>query len=248
VRKLLLLLLITVTGLMLSPYAFGKSIILNSSNSVSIRGDINTEMLASVISQLARNKDTVQYIYINSGGGDIDSGFQILDYLKSTGKKTVCITSYAASMAFSMFQACDVRLVTPHAQLMQHLGSYMIMGKSKSNDSERRVIMAKLRALDAADAKRMGLSVSDFKKRIDFDMWLFGSEIIQNKAADRMVDVECSSELANKREVVARYTDDGYLTKETFSSCPIIGSPISVEKIPFETTKKNHSRFTQVKK
>jgi ATP-dependent protease ClpP protease subunit len=231
VRKFLLLLIIAIIGFMCASRSFSKTITLNSVNTLSIRGSIDSDMFASVVDQMARNKETIQYIFINSPGGEIESGFEILDYLKASGKKTVCIASYAASMAFSLFQACDVRLITPHATLMQHIGAYSIRGKAKNNDSEKRYITVQLNELDRLDAKRMGLTVKEFNRRISFDMWLFGKEAIQNRAADHIVNVNCSPELVSGMEVITKTTDE-FIISEKYSTCPIISEPISIAKQP----------------
>lgn len=60
-------------------------------------------------------------LYINSPGGEVDSGLAVYDYMKmmKAPLRTVCVGT-AASMGAILFLAGDRREMFPHSQLMIH--------------------------------------------------------------------------------------------------------------------------------
>ncbi len=68
-------------------------------------------------------------IYINSEGGEVTSGFSLIDTIRLsiTPVKTVNI-GQACSMAFLIFIAGNMRYSYPHAQFMMHDGEVFIGG------------------------------------------------------------------------------------------------------------------------
>ncbi len=64
-------------------------------------------------------------IFINSPGGEVDSGFAAVDTMMGITSpiRTVC-TGIAASMGAIMFLAGEERIVTPHSKVLIHDPSY----------------------------------------------------------------------------------------------------------------------------
>lgn len=208
-----------------------NTIILTPSNSISITGDITEASADRFVMDITSRRESVRYIYIDSGGGSIEEGFRIIDAMRASGKKFTCIASHAASMAFSIFQRCSVRLVTPSATLMQHLGSYGIKaGTTKNNQSAINHVMKQMKALDMGDAKRMGLPLQEFSKMIDFDLYLFGRDAVVKNAADGIATVRCSRDLMEAKRVDT-YDLSSYTLIETVSLCPLIKNAISTQRV-----------------
>lgn len=75
-----------------------------------------------ILSHVARGDKNI-YMFIHSGGGEVVNGLRGINYMiraQKLGYKFTCYTDYAASMAFTILQACDKRIAIKDAILMQH--------------------------------------------------------------------------------------------------------------------------------
>lgn len=79
--------------------------------------------LIDVISQVRKQPEATSFeVYINSEGGVVDTGFDILNFLRSLGVPITTIgKGMVASIATVIFMAGQKRIVTPGTQFMIHL-------------------------------------------------------------------------------------------------------------------------------
>ncbi|MEI6190813.1 MAG: ATP-dependent Clp protease proteolytic subunit [bacterium] len=93
-------------------------------NILAIAGEINGERVVKVTEEVAKLKEKgfpPVIIWISSGGGIVEAGFDLYDLLRLyPGKKTGIVWKYARSAASFVLQACDERFATPHARIMIH--------------------------------------------------------------------------------------------------------------------------------
>lgn len=85
-----------------------------------MRGPLAAEM---EIAAASKDKDLV--IIINSPGGSVEFGQQIIDAVEqiraNTHKRVVCmVNGDASSMGFNLLTHCDVRLSTAHSRMVVH--------------------------------------------------------------------------------------------------------------------------------
>ena len=85
---------------------------LKKDNFVSLRETIDQDVSSRLLAKLntIEAKHDTLYLYINSPGGDVMAGFEIINYIKSLqdrSKQVVCIAHNAMSMAFAIFQNMD---------------------------------------------------------------------------------------------------------------------------------------------
>ena len=91
--------------------------------------DVNSESMEALFKQIMylHRKDPNKEItiYINSPGGEVQSGLAVYDLMKliKTPIKTVCIGT-AASMGAILFLAGDKRVMMPNASIMIHDPSF----------------------------------------------------------------------------------------------------------------------------
>lgn len=106
-----------------SSLTIAKLIKLDPDNLVIVRGRIDSEMASKVIYELVKKKSKEIYVYIDSYGGSVDSGLQIIqamESLQSSGTNVHTIANDVASMGFAIHQAGKLRYVRPWSVLMQH--------------------------------------------------------------------------------------------------------------------------------
>lgn len=214
--------------------------ILLDKNTVIIEGAITQGSVAKTLQKvLLLDKETVT-LFIDSPGGSVIAGADLITSLKDSGKQFRCVLKQAISMAFVIAQTlCNDRVIMNSSILMQHQATYGL----EANDAERvesmnNFIKSILKSLDEEQANRLGLTTEQFKLKISNDWWMYGKQAIENKAADRLAPVRCSKDLLSET-----YKEDVQFFVFSFtvekSRCPLIGVIRVVE--PDEKEKKDDS-------
>lgn len=226
--KKLLLAIMTMMTLATTAQAAEQVVLLTPNNLLTLREEVSDESVSVIIMQLMLMPDKEVTLYINSPGGSISSGIDLANAIKASGKKVTCVASFAASMAFSILQACTVRYVTPGAIIMQHQASYGVKGSVSQVKTQVELVDKLVAKLNADDANRLGMPIKEFQSRIKGEWWLFDKEATQYKAADSIVVARCSPALAAKKVVQVIDSLFGSATL-VWSACPLVTYPLSVE-------------------
>ena len=199
-----------------------KSIMLNSTNVLTIRGTIDDAVANSFVYELNRDIDRgSKYVYLDTNGGSVSAGSRIVDEIQKYNLD--CIAHRAYSMGFVILQACNKRYVTPYASVMQHQISYGVANEKAKVESYVNFVDQVGEQLDKMQAKKIGLEYETFKKKTYNDWWLSGSNIIYENVADEIVNVKCSKRLTN-----TNYTISNGYQDFVYSSCPLVNEPIEV--------------------
>lgn len=178
-------------------------ITLKKNNFIRLEGEINDNNVAKWIRNMNKISLNKIYIYINSSGGNVDSGLQFINTMNwyiQNNKIIICIGKKAHSMAFVIFQHCTQRYIISSSILMQHQISISGTGiKGPINNILNYLDMVQSIGveLDIKIASRLGMQLSDYKNKISNDWWLYGNSILQANAADKLVIVGCDAELYN---------------------------------------------------
>ena len=185
---------------------------LTEKNHTALVGEVNRSSIKTVISDLVNRDPSKEfYIYIESPGGSVMAGLLLVDYL-ATQKNITCVASFAASMAFSILQACPTRIVTPSAVIMQHEAYQIADGKQTSDDAKTSTnILVQMNDLMATfEAKRLGISKEKFLELIKHEYWLIGSvKILHDNAADESKGVVCGKDIIGKTKTITVMTPFG---------------------------------------
>ena len=209
--------------------ATGYSIELNGSNFIPVIGPIGSSTASEFISKLHEIDSREVIVYLDSPGGSVIAGNSMITALKDSGKKSVCVAKFAASMAFGILQACDERYLTRDGVIMQHEMSYSVQGSAPHNRSLVNLLERIGYQMDLFQSERLGLSYSDFKYKTIRDYWLFSQDAVTDKAADGLATVTCSNRLLKKK---VRRTLKFFIFKVEveMSACPLITEMKPVKK------------------
>lgn len=205
-----------------------KLIELKIDNFVSLRDDISIESSSQLLYRLNLLNTSPLYIYINSPGGDVIAGLEIINYIKSLQERNIeinCICHNAMSMAFTIFQYCSNRYILHASTLMQHQMSIQVKGKLYDINSRMKYYNIIENDINLYQAARLKMSIVDFTKKIQNDYWLYSSEIIHAHAADEIVSIFCT--FVDSTEMINTTTLFGEINT-VYSSCPIINYPIKI--------------------
>jgi ATP-dependent protease ClpP protease subunit len=202
---------------------------LTEDNFITIRGDIDGQSASNTITDIMSKKSKDLYVYISTNGGSVDAGMQIVQLLKaleSSGVRIHCIADVAMSMGFVIFQYCENRYVMPSSILMQHQLSLSSKGSLNNVNSYMDFINSMEQDVDLYQAKKIGITLDEFKAKVAHDWWLFGSNAVKNGVADKLVHVMCDFKHEPVETMVQTFFGD---VKLIFSNCPIARDPIKVE-------------------
>lgn len=206
------------------------AVMLNPSNTLTLIGEVNEDMVEKVAKRIPQLSSNTVYVQLISPGGSVLSGKRIIDQLvalQAQGKQVVCVAHLAASMAFVILQspACPERTVVSGALLMQHQASLRVQGQIYNILSNITATVEELLELEAMQAKRLQLSVEQFKQLTVHDWWLnSGSAALKAKAADKDVVVLCSAELLQRGNREELHFGNITMTV-TISDCPYVVKP-----------------------
>lgn len=218
---------------------------LKKDNFVSLRETIDQEVSSRLLAKLnaIETKHDTLYLYINSPGGDVMAGFEVINYIKSLqerSKQIICIGHNAMSMAFAIFQYCTQRYILYSSTLMQHQMSLQVKGKLYDLNSRMKYLNSIEHTINQAQATRLNMTLDTFTQLIQNDWWLYADEIIQHKAADKLVSIYCSFDNYDENVVVQTMFGDVHVK---YSACPLINYPTHITYPTVNFSEKNKLDF-----
>ena len=162
---------------------------------INIVGEINSEMVKRVseeVYSLADKGSPPILVFITSGGGLVDAGFDLYDLLKLyPGEKTGLVWRMAKSAAAFVLQACDKRTITPHSRMMIHHISRrdLSLDVLRSPSRVKRVVkeMERMQALMyKVFSTRSGKSIEEIRKACEAEQDLYADEAVIFGLADSL--------------------------------------------------------------
>jgi ATP-dependent protease ClpP protease subunit len=225
--------IILAIALLFSLPTYAEDVVLTTTNTVTIRGEISGVSVTKAMAELAyqnirRGRAPYKiYLVLDSPGGSIYAGDAFIQFAK-TIRDLETVTIFSASMAAGIVQALPGRrLVTENGILMFHRASGSFEGQFEDGEveSQLRLWKAIVRAMEVKNSTRMGMSLEEYKQKSKDEYWLYGTENVTSKAADAQVDIKCSRALIEQTENVVVESFFGVSTIK-FSACPLFRSPI----------------------
>jgi ATP-dependent Clp protease protease subunit len=173
-------------------------------------GNVNDAVAEDIIINL-RALDRVSganiSLIINSGGGDINSGFAIYDTMEACRSKIIgTVLGSCCSMASLIFQGCDTRIIAKNARFMIHDASMTIGEVSKL---ELHQYIKELKSLDGMYNKiladRAGLDIDTVEDLRNKETYLSAEQVVEYGWADYVLgEAKKKSNQAKMARKVAR--------------------------------------------
>ena len=162
---------------------------------VMLSGEIEDGMAASIVTQLlfleAEDPDKDIYLYINSPGGVITSGFSIYDtmnYIKPD-VCTICIGQAASMGAFLL--SCGApgkRYALPNSRIMIHQPLGGARGQATDIEIQAREILRLKEILNGILAKNTGQKLSKIVKDTERDFFMSSAEAKEYGLVDKILE------------------------------------------------------------
>jgi len=162
---------------------------------VMLSGEIDDGMASSIVAQLlfleAEDPDKDIYLYINSPGGVITSGFSIYDtmnYIKPD-VCTICIGQAASMGAFLL--SCGApgkRYALPNSRIMIHQPLGGARGQATDIEIQAREILRLKEILNGILAKNTGQKLSKIVKDTERDFFMSSAEAKEYGLVDKILE------------------------------------------------------------
>lgn len=189
----------------------------------------------ATVSQKARELDAKLpakdplFLVINSGGGSIEAGIELIENLNRLNRPVHTITVFAASMGFQTVQGVSgKRLIQAEGTLMSHKAWGVFYGEFPGQlDSRYRHYLTRVQNLDKkVVARTKGKhTLASYSKLIEPELWCDGTACINEGMADNVVNASCDSSLNGTHEKLwDRFMYMGHIIEivDIYSDCPII--------------------------
>jgi ATP-dependent protease ClpP protease subunit len=211
-----------------------KTLLLEARNTVVLRGPVTIDSVSRTMLQLKKiskklPKTTPIYLVLDTPGGSIMDGLDLIDFANALPQKVHTVTLFAASMGFQIAQNLDRRYIIRNGILMSHRASVSGLSGQVKGELESRYKMVR-RAVDYLDfqaAKRMGMDLNKYEAMVVNEYWIYGYDAVADKAADEEVLVQCGESLTGTEDLSFQ-TMFGEMTA-TVSKCPLIKGAVSID-------------------
>jgi ATP-dependent Clp protease protease subunit len=219
------------------------TIVLSKDNTLVLNSEVNGDSVGALIlkakeldNNLSRhflvNKDHL-YLFLNTPGGSIQSGLELIEALNGMGRPVDTITSFAASMGFQIAQNLNERLILKSGIMMSHHAAGQIEGSfggvhPSQMDNRYQLWIDRMRELDEQTVKRTNgkQTYESYIQQYDKEMWLGGTKSVAQGYSDRIVTVKCDKSLAGTTTHQANFL--GMPITYELDNCPLNTAPLNV--------------------
>ncbi|ARE79954.1 ATP-dependent Clp endopeptidase proteolytic subunit ClpP [Campylobacter helveticus] len=162
---------------------------------VMLSGEINDEVASSIVAQLlfleAEDPQKDIYLYINSPGGVITSGFSIYDTMNYIKPDicTICIGQAASMGAFLL--SCgtkEKRFALPNSRIMIHQPLGGARGQATDIEIQAKEILRLKTILNEILAKNTGQKVAKISKDTERDFFMSALEAKEYGLIDKVLE------------------------------------------------------------
>lgn len=208
-------------------------ITISNYNTVILKGTVRGRTVAKVqqkllkISERLRQEETI-YLVLDTPGGSIYAGLELIDFAKSLPQKVITITINAASMGFVITQALDDRYILPSGTLMMHRATVGIRGQINNGEFETRSnhIKEVVQDIESFMIKRIGVSLESYREIVKDEVYNNGKQAVESNFADKVVLIRCGKDMSGSySEEVRSFWGNFWVT---WSKCPTITAPLDV--------------------
>lgn len=154
---------------------------------VYLTGEVNDDSVAPVIEAIKQGETLV---IINSPGGQVFAGLELVRAIKESPRPVVCeVRGMAFSMAAIIFEACSFRIMEVPSVLMFHTVSVNVTQSLPVADLQKlqSEALALTRELELVACSNINLPYKECESKIDATWWLSSLQALQVGATDRIL-------------------------------------------------------------
>lgn len=217
-----------------------EGIVLTKDNTIVMNNYFDSDTVANAAAQAKELDAKIPsgeplYIILDSGGGSIEAGIELIENLNSLNRANVnTVTIFSASMAFQTVQGVKgQRLLLENGTLMSHRARGMFYGEFPGQlDSRYQHYLKRVERIDAKAVARTNgkQTAKTYADAISNEMWCDGEDCVKLGYADKVVTVSCDQSLKGTSDIVEdRFMYFGHTVEiiEKHSNCPVITGALS---------------------
>lgn len=213
-------------------------VVLSKDNTIVLNTEVDDSSVAKVLVkaiELDKNlgKGKPLYLVLNTPGGSIQAGLELIDGLKGLKRPIHTVTMFAASMGFQIAQNLNDRLITGSGTLMSHRARGSVGGEFGGQDpsqlSNRYSFWAgRIKELDEQTVKRTNKkqTLQSYTKAYENELWASSQSAVLEGYADRSVTVKCDESLSGTSE--QNFVFFGIMITVKTSDCPVVTGALDV--------------------
>lgn len=217
-----------------------KTINLNPNNHVVFNNVVSGNSVSKAIQDLAAletNEEAEIYLFLDTPGGSVFAGFDLIQYLNGYKKPVHTITSFAASMGFQIVQNNrGHRYILSTGTLMSHPMSGGLIGEIGQGlqiDNRHKNLKEIIQFMDTIVVERTKgkQTLESYVKAYDNELWISGNTAVEAGYADEIVDINIDALLQTQTYTTYKRTpliNTFVLEIEVeYSKSPLISSPVT---------------------
>lgn len=186
-----------------------NNIILTKDNTISINDVFYGETVANIAREakiLDSRTDSTDPIYlvINSPGGSIDAGLELIETLSSLKRPVKTISQWSVSMGFQTVQGLGERLIFKNGTLMSHKARGGFYGEFPGQlDSRYAYYLKRVMRMDELTVSRTNgkHTMQSYHSMIEPEFWCDGKDCLDQGMADRIITATCDKSLEGIKTV-----------------------------------------------
>lgn len=230
------IILLVTGGLAFAPKTdTGNTITLHDYNTVSLNMPIEGSSAKALEKALleksdALGKNDVIYLVLNSPGGSVDAGNEIIEVAKGLPQRVDTITLFSASMSFHLSQSLGNRYITSGGTMMSHKAAVGGISGNIPGSAFTRLyyFLEMVTRLDSIAADRAQMNIEQYQNLTANELWMGGEQSVDLKFADKVVAVHCDKSLRGPG--AKQHISMFFFTADVqFDKCPLITSPDFVQ-------------------
>lgn len=214
------------------------TILLTPDNTVNFFGDVSSRSVTGVQLELMKLSERLEeddeiYLILNTPGGSVFDGLALMDTIRGVPQKIHTITMTAVSMGFVFAQLIEgKRYILPTGVFMSHRSSGGVDGQFNGElDSRLNFYRRVFDTMETSIAKRMGITLKEYRDKITNELWFFGDDAVKGGAADEVVNIKCSYELLKEKVIIQTAGPFGMGGESiAFSKCPLLLGPVAEDE------------------
>lgn len=188
-----------------------SNVVLNEHNTIVMNSKFDstsTSLVAQKAYQLNTKlpKGEAINLVLDSGGGSIQAGLELITNLNSLGRPVNTICVFCASMAFQTIQGLNgKRIILPFGTMMSHKARGGFRGEFPGQLTNRlNYYLRRLAAMDKITVARTSgkHTLESYRTLYENEYWCDGQDCVDQGFSDSVQSVACDSSLSGKDEKV----------------------------------------------
>lgn len=141
---------------------------------------------------IARDNRQPIMLYITSNGGEVDSGFELIDIIQNSKTPVYTINlGYQYSMGFLIGLAGTKRFAVPNAKFLMHDGSNFIFNSGAKAQDQMEFQRRVEERVKSYILSRSRLTSEEYDSKLRVEWYLFADEAKEKGFVDYIIGVDC---------------------------------------------------------